>query len=266
MLHHMGVIEKPRIQADGEGGGAPAGSSAASSGKRKRQMPTSCHAGQNTVELGGCRKVGSARGRGCSAGQAWVLVDAGKPLLTEAASSAKKDRAAAPPFGKEPMAHMKAYKTWLESLPGSWQLGEYAKGHLCRKHCYVEANRVSPRASDGLAWMPQLTLDDVVSISPDRSAFLSQVPPHLKKTGRLAAQMGCHQLLVPMWACLVKDALAQHAGLAGEAGRKSLLESVQTEGPAWKAAAEKYREQFGIAPCLAELVKVRFQEQATNQP
>ena len=139
-------------------------------------------------------------------------------------------------------------------------LGDYAKGHLCRKRCYIQASAGSASGTAGLALTPLLTLDDILSFSPQRSASLSQVPPHMKKPGRLAAQMGCHQLLVPMWALLVKDALAVHASLAGAAGTKSLLESAQTDGPAWKAAAENYRERFGIAPCLAELVKARFQE------
>ncbi len=246
MLHNMGMTEKPEPQHSTQGGRAPAGSHAPapSAGKRKRsvaQQPALC---QDTVSIGG---------------QALALVQTGQALLTAAASSAQQSQAEALPFRTNPMQHMEVYRKWLESLPGSWQLGDYARGHLCRKHCFVQASAGGPSATEGLASMPLLTLDEISSISPDRSAFLSQVPPHLKKPGRLAALMGCHQLMVPMWACLVKDALAQHAIMDDTADGQSLLDSVQREGPAWKAAAENYRREFGVAPCLAELVKAYFE-------
>jgi hypothetical protein len=89
---------------------------------------------------------------------------------------------------------------------------------------------------------------------------LSAAPAHLKNPGRLAAQLGCQQLLIPMWACLVKDALAQHAiqQESAEGRLPPLLESLRTQGDAWTTAAESYRQEFGIAPCLAELVKCFF--------
>ena len=103
--------------------------------------------------------------------------------------------------------------------------------------------------------MPNLSLDELVKLSPDRSDFLSQVPAHLQHPGRLAAQLGCDQLCVTQWACLAKDALATYASLDNVAEGKSMVESVQQDGPRWNAAAEAYQVKWGVAPCLAELVK-----------
>lgn len=175
-------------------------------------------------------------------------------LQAKAADVARRDAAS---FFEDPMAHMDAFRFWLASLPAHWSLGsEYASAHLARKHVVLESHAIEPQSPFNPTHLKRMRWDQLTQISPDRSNFMAEVPSTLRNPGRLGSQLCCSPILVPMWSCLAKEAVALSATL--QPGAAGLDELVNAAPQSWKDAAIAYQSKTGVNPCLAELVKFHF--------
>jgi hypothetical protein len=215
-------------------------------GAAKRSCRTS--AKTNVVGIGNLKSSRSGKRKFQAtetASNSFELVGDSKDELHCQAKAADEARQRAVPFLANPMGHMDAFRSWLASLPAHWSLGtQYASAHLARKHAVLEAHAIEP---ESIVFNPlqlrKMRWDQLTQISPDQSNFMDAVPPALRVPGRLGSQMRCSPILVPMWSCLAKEAVALSATL--QPGAAGLDELVNAAPQSWKDAAMHTRARLG---------------------
>jgi len=142
--------------------------------------------------------------------------------------------------------HMQQHSAWLAALPSCLRLGgSYVRPHISRKHAMGFDARAVRKGRGAVDWNKINTFAALKQLMPDRCRYLDTVPSWLKPTA-LSTQMGCGQLWLSMWPCLMREVLQ---------GWPGIVHVVAAHLPQINQCLDAYMAKHNVPPCPFVLVR-----------